>query len=150
MIPDIYLHTPSGHFRYRAAAIIIENDAICFIGNPHDDYLYSLGGAVKLGETSEEALLREIKEETGQVYAIDRLICIHENFFVDHGQNRHEICLYYLMKSKGKTFLAPTDNEETVHWIPISELSQHRLYPNFLDKILQSTHSGIHHIVTSN
>ena len=32
-------------FRYRAAAIIVENDCVLFAGNEKDDYYYSIGGA---------------------------------------------------------------------------------------------------------
>ena len=35
-------------FRYRAAAIIIENDCVLFAGNEIDDYYYSIGGGVHM------------------------------------------------------------------------------------------------------
>ena len=37
-------------FRYRAAAIIIEEDCVLFAGNEIDDYYYSIGGGVHVGE----------------------------------------------------------------------------------------------------
>lgn len=93
-------------FRYRAAAIIIENDCVLFAGNEIDDYYYSIGGGVHMGETSEDAVKREVLEETGVPYEIDHLAVIHENFFDENqgmlkGLDCHEICLYYLMKSRG-------------------------------------------------
>ena len=36
-------------FRYRAAAIIVEDDCVLFAGNEVDDYYYSIGGGVHLG-----------------------------------------------------------------------------------------------------
>ncbi len=68
-------------FRYRAAAIIVENNCVLFAGNEHEDYYYSIGGEVHMGETAEDAVLREVYEETGVRYEIDRLAVIHENFF---------------------------------------------------------------------
>ena len=44
-------------FRYRAAAIIVENDCVLFACNELDDYLYSIGGGVHVGETAEAAVL---------------------------------------------------------------------------------------------
>ena len=93
-------------FRYRAAAIIIEDDCILFVGNEVENYYYSVGGGVHMGESASDAVLREVYEETGIHYEIDRLAIIHENFFNQHegslkGLNCHEICFYFLMKPKG-------------------------------------------------
>lgn len=41
-----------------------------FAGNDIDDYYYSIGGAVHMGETSEEAVKREVFEETGVEYKV--------------------------------------------------------------------------------
>ena len=93
-------------FRYRACAIIIEDDYILFAKNERDDYYYSIGGAVEVGETLEDAVKREVFEETGGNYEIDRLLFFHENFFNGSGTlsglECHEIAFYYLMKPKGK------------------------------------------------
>lgn len=34
-----------------------------------------------MGETAEQAVIREVYEETGIMYQIERLAFIHENFF---------------------------------------------------------------------
>ena len=83
-------------FRYRAAAIIVENGCVLFAGNANTDYFYSIGGAVHAGETAENAVIREVYEETGVHYDIDRLAVIHENFFIEDiellkGLDCHEI-----------------------------------------------------------
>lgn len=154
MAEDISYTNGHQRFRYRAAAIIIEEGAICFMSSPSEDYHYSVGGAVQFGETTEEAVLREIIEETGQQYEIDRLVCFHENFFsnsngVLRGLDCHEICLYYLMKPKGKQFQGQIE-DETVHWIPIQELENHRVFPTFIPQILKGLDMGIQHIITKN
>lgn len=43
-------------FRYRAAAIIVENNCVLLATTQNVDYFYSIGGAVKIGETSEDQL----------------------------------------------------------------------------------------------
>ena len=81
MLADISFQEEHRRFRYKAAALIIEEGAVAFMTNPDESYFYPLGGAVQLGESSQEAVKREIQEETGQEYEIDRLVFIHENFF---------------------------------------------------------------------
>lgn len=58
-----------------------------------------------MGETAEEAIVREVYEETGIHYEVDKLAFIHENFFLGdgslEGKECHEIAFYFLMKSRG-------------------------------------------------
>ncbi len=93
-------------FRYRAAAIIIENDCVLLASNEACDYFYSVGGGVHLGETAEEAIVREVFEETGIKYEVDRMAFVHENFFSESsgslkGLDCHEIAFYFIMKPRG-------------------------------------------------
>ena len=55
-------------FRYRVGAIIIEDGCVLMAKNDVDDYYYSIGGVVHMGETSKQAVLREVREETGISY----------------------------------------------------------------------------------
>ena len=68
-------------FRYRAGAIIVENGCVLLAGNENEDYFSSVGGGVHMGETAEDAVLREVFEETGVHYEIDHLAVIHEKSF---------------------------------------------------------------------
>lgn len=144
-------------FRYRAAAIIIENGCILMAGNEKDDYYYSVGGAVHAGETAEEAVKREVLEETGISYEIDRLVFIHENFFPGSSNSIkdlscHEIAFYFLMKSRGTQELKSNSycsgGRESMHWIPLSEYKNHKAYPSFFADKLFNMPSTIEHIVT--
>ncbi len=144
-------------FRYRAAAIIVENEHVLFAGNETADYLYSIGGGVQHGETAEEAVLREVFEETGVHYEIDHLAVIHENFFNEsigalNELNCHEISLYFLMKPRGTQELHSNSMtqgvKEKMRWIPICELDRYKAYPTFLKDYFGREHAGIEHIVT--
>lgn len=144
-------------FRYRAAAIIVEDGCVLFAGNENEDYLYSIGGAVHMGERAEDAVRREVLEETGVEYAVDHLAVIHENFFIENtgslkGMECHEIALYYLMKPRGGKVLHSDSYSmgvrETMHWIPIEKIGQYKAFPTFLKDYLLSDHDGIEHIVT--
>ena len=87
-------------FWYRAGAIIIEDRYVLLVKNEVDSYYYSVGGAVHIGETAEDAVRREVFEETGVKYEVDRLAFIHENFFKGSGTleglDCHEIAFTFL------------------------------------------------------
>ncbi len=145
-------------FRYRAAAIIIEDGAVLFAKNKRDNFYYSIGGGVHMGETSTEAIRREVYEETGAEYEIDRLAFIHENYFTGtvslSGYECHEIALYYLMKPRGSRQLNSNSYtggvKEEMHWLPIEAIEMYEAYPSFykerLKEIIESDH--VVHIVT--
>ena len=145
-------------FRYRAAAIIVEEGCVLFACNECDDYLYSIGGGVHHGESAEAAVLREVFEETGVRYEIDRLAVIHENFFDEsggslQGMNCHELSFYFLMKPRGTRALHSNSTtlgglKEEMRWISLGDLDKYKAYPTFLKDYLSREHKGIEHIVT--
>ena len=155
---DCGLTRENNWFRYRAAAIIVENDCILLATNDKVDYYYSVGGGVQMGEKAENAVIREVFEETGVDYEIDRLAVVHENFFTDSsecfkGLKCHEIALYFRMKPRGSQELNSnsfTQNniKEDMVWVPIDELDNHTVYPTFLKEYLSKEHTEIEHIVT--
>ena len=147
----------NNRFRYRAAAIIIEDGYVLFAGNPLEDYYYSIGGGVFMGETAEDAVKREVYEETGVNYEVERLAVIHENFFYGiggtlDGLHCHEIEFYYLMKPRGTRELQSNSYvfgvKEEMHWIPVEDLDKYKAFPSFLKDYLREPHNEIVHIVT--
>ncbi len=143
-------------FSYRVGAIIVENDHVLLATNNVSQYYYSVGGAVKHGETAEQAIKREVLEETGVDYDIDRLCVIHENFFIGDGSidgfKCHEISLYFLMRPRGTMDIDGhsfcSEGEEFMRWIPVEDLKNITAYPTFLYDVLRSPKSQILHIVT--
>ncbi len=147
----------SSWFRLRAAAVIIEDGCVLMVGNDTVDYLYTVGGAVHLGETAEKAVVREVREETGIEYEVERLIFIHENFF--RGQmgvladlQCHEVAFYFLMKPRGTQELESDsyglDGKEFMQWVPLAEFTRHKAYPAFFAEKLLDLPDRIEHIVT--
>lgn len=129
-------------FRYRAAAIIIEDDRMLLLENDRDGYLYTVGGAVRIGETAEEAVMRECREEIGVDYEPERLTVIQEEFFEEPDGSggvisSHELGFFFLMHPRGtsKGILSESDTEgivERTRWIPLDELDGHTVVPSFL------------------
>lgn len=154
---DCAIRKENKTFRYRAAAIIVEDNCVLFAGNEVDDYFYSVGGAVHMGETAEDAVKREVLEETGVSYEVDHLAVIHENFFMGSSGLKevecHELAFYYVMKPMGKRVVTSqsrtmSEVKETMHWIPMDELDNVKAYPSFMKEFLQTPHTGVAHILT--
>ena len=148
-------------FRLRACAILIQNGKILMVRNKRDPYYYSVGGGVKHGESLEEAVKREVLEETGCNLEIERLAFIHENFFngkdvLLNGFTCHEIAFYYLMKWHSELRLESNSTTtggipEHLEWLQISELNELGIpvYPTFFAEELKKMSFFPKHIITN-
>ena len=81
---------------------------VCILGGkillclPKDrSYSYLPGGHIEFGETGREALVREMKEETGLDATAGDLLGVVESSFVQKGEKHCEINLIYEMKLRG-------------------------------------------------
>ncbi|MEM3578958.1 MAG: NUDIX hydrolase [Candidatus Bathyarchaeia archaeon] len=90
------------------------------------------GGLVELGETVEEAVVREVKEETGLDVAEPELIDVVDNIVRDeNGEIKwHFVILDYYVKVKGGELQAADDAEE-ICWVPFGEAEKYDLTKTF-------------------
>jgi len=153
---DCYINDADGWFRLRAAAIIINQGQVLMAHNEQEPYYYSVGGAVGQNESTEEAVCREVFEETGFHHEIDRLAFILENFCIMpvDGQPKkcHEIAFYYLMKPRESMEVHCESyglygNKEEMVWLPLNGLAKIHLYPTFFKEYLLNIPAGITHII---
>ena len=156
MNKDMTVSCEDGFINLRVGAIIMKNKKILMVGNDRVDYLYSVGGRIKFGETSEGAVVREVLEETGVKLEVDRLGFIHENYFYGDAESNlgkliYEVSYYYYMKVSDDfepvcMSMTEDDHEEYLRWTDIDDPI--RYYPEFFrNELLQPT-DGVKHIVT--
>lgn len=62
-------------------------------------YYHIPGGHIEVGEDSEKAVIREIKEEIGCDVQKINLFAIQENFWIRNNIKCHEIEFYYIVKA---------------------------------------------------
>ena len=153
---DITLKTIDGYFNYRVGAIIIHKGHVLMVRNENYPYYYSVGGRVRFGETSAGAVLREVFEETNINFEIDRLAFVHENFFFGDfmGEHFQEIAFFFLMKFNDKienincNSKGMDGGKEALHWLPINNLSEYNLFPEFFKSELQNLTDKVKHFIT--
>jgi len=147
-------------FRLRACGILINDGKVLMIRNDQDPFYYSVGGCVEHGESLKEAAVREVWEETGWKFEVERLAFIHENFFrgkagTIEGLNCHEVAFYYLMKWDPNCIITSNSHSmgglpERLDWLEISKLkeSETTVYPTFFAEELLNLPLHAKHIVT--
>ena len=155
MNKDMCVVCGDGFLNIRAGAIIMKDGKLLMVSNDRD-YLYSVGGRLKFGETAEEAVVREVLEETGVQMEIDRLGFVHENYFYgDALSNRnkliYEISFFFYMKVPD-TFVPVSDSfteessKERLVWVSLDE--DVKMYPKFFKTELKAPTDTVKHFTT--
>ena len=141
---DIVLKYETQKFNYRVCAMMIHNGKILAMKDDRSPYYYLPGGRVMMGETAEQAVIRELQEELGIAAEIERPLWLNQAFFkedVDH-LDYHELCVYFLMDisktdllSRGEQFISNEGRRtHTFQWLEFEKLKEEYFYPLFLKK----------------
>ena len=113
------------------AAVVIEDDKVILVrrGRPPAYGEWSLpGGAVELGETLANAVVREVKEEIGLEVEVLELVAVLDRIFLDReGQVEfHYVLLDFLCRIRGGKLQASSDAISCAQ-VPFSALGGYRL-----------------------
>ena len=98
-----------------------------------------LGGGIEYGETSAEAVVREIREELGAELLEPRLLGVLENHFTFAGKQGHEVVFVYDGRFRDATRYAAEElvgDEAGIPmraiWLDLAAEPEARLYPSGL------------------
>jgi len=140
-------HTP--RVRVAARALIIRDGAVllqvCRIGGLQIHLLP--GGGQEPGETLAEAVVREVREETGLVVAAGPLLWVREFIPRRHGLTHlgdgHDLHCIFACTPVADTAAALADNaplpdaaQTAVRWVPLVELDSLTLWPEAVHRRL--------------
>ncbi len=155
---DINFNFEKGRFTHRSTGILILNNKILLETSDGVNFWSPPGGNVQFGESSQEAVIREFKEELNADIKISRLLWISEGFYEYANTDNHTIIMYYLIHLLNKNKLLDNDifqrkdmgDHGTLmifQWFPINHLENLIIAPQFLSEKLVHLSSEIEHIV---
>ena len=155
MNKDMCVACDDGILNIRVGAIIMKDGKILMVGNERANYLYSVGGRIKFGETAEEAIVREVFEETGVKMEIDRLGFVHENYFYGDapsnlGKLIYEISFFFYIKVPSdfapiSESFTEDNSKEHLKWVSLDE--DIRMYPEFFKTELINPTDTVKHFI---
>ena len=151
---DLTLDIEEYKLNIRAGGVIIHNNKILTHKNINKNHYCLPGGRVTIGESSEETIKREIKEELGKDIEITGYIATIENFFEMENKKYHEIYFLHKIEFKNeedKNIEYTMHNEEgkeylRYEWIDLDKIEEYNILPICLKDILKSTKFPVHKI----
>ena len=155
MKPDMCVPCGDGFVNIRVGALIVKDGRMLMVESCHG-YLYSVGGRIKMGETAEEAVVREVLEETGVKMSVKRLIAVHENYFygdmsTNLGKLIYEVSFYFLMDVP-EDFKPVCDSvteegvREALAWVGPDTTK--KIYPDFFREEVLNPSSSVRYFLT--
>ena len=133
-------------FGVRATALIVEEGKLLVVED--EDGFYTIGGAIQVGERTEEAVIREVKEELGVKAQARQLAFVVENRFEQAGVHFHNIEFHYLVDLLEDAPLTMQEDERQLpcRWIALNQLHTVPLKPGFLKTVLPEWDGQLTHI----
>lgn len=109
-------------------ALIYDGDRVLLVerGKPPLEGHWSLpGGGVESGERLEDAVVREVFEETGLEVTADSVATVFERIMPDESSRceYHYVLIDFYCTIKGGE-LRPGDDSRDAHWFPVDTLDQ--------------------------
>ena len=142
--------------RITVRAVIVQNEKVLLIkkDSPGQGIRYTLpGGALESGETLHQAVIRECQEEINTTVNAFDVLHIADFFipkFKPEPYTRHQLEVLIQCQAPADYFpscgSAPDKHQVGVEWLPLNELEQHRISPNFFADLLINLHNLEHNI----
>lgn len=148
-IKDFRVISENMTYGVRAAALIMKDNRLLCLYHAKKNLYVVPGGAIGVGESTEEAVRREVQEELGVEIIIENLSFVAENYFKHEERDFHNIEFYYschLAKEySNDDFIGDTGLE--VVWLPLDDLKTYHLRPVFLKDYDLSQIDNLLHLV---
>ena len=137
-------------FGVRATALILQNGKL-LVTKDKGKY-YTIGGAIQVNESTEDAVVREVREELGVKAQAGQLAFVVENHFEQAGIHYHNIEFHYLVDLLEDAPLVMQEDTKQLpcRWIVFDDLHTVDLKPAFLKSALPEWDGKLRHIHLEN
>ena len=116
--------------------------------NESDEYGNFPGGGLELGETLNECLVRELKEEVGATVVDFEFLFLHENFILFEGEYLHGLELYCELKLNSDEIRQQPGEKEFL-WVELESLGRIDIRPvQVRDLIVADTYREVRYLVS--
>ena len=150
---DISVNVGEHLLNYRVSAIIKKKNKVLVHHSIGSEHFTLPGGRVKEGESSIEALQREIKEEMDFETEYVRPVSLIENFFIMKGKEYHELLMTHELKFKNEEIYAkekyePVEPEKQGKleflWIDIKDIDNINVVPEAMKNVIKENDHFVH------
>jgi len=122
-----------GRIELIARGALMRRGSVLVCRDKKGGYAYLPGGHVEFGETAEQALIRELKEESGLQVRAGACALVHEHFFEQKGAKRHELTLVFHMEPAGTEGaleeVKSLETHLTFEWMDLASVGDQDLRP---------------------
>ncbi len=103
---------------------------VALVGDTQRDTWYLPKGGLAKGETTEEAALREVREETGLDVRCVRPVRAIDYWFYTRGARVHKTVHYFLMEATGGDFSRRDRENDRAAWFDLEQALASMTYEN--------------------
>lgn len=134
---DVCFDCDGVRFNFRVSCIISSDGKYLLHRKKGDSFWNLVGGRTSLGESSIDAVRREIREELGCDCVIDGLAHVSENFFCFKGTDFHEILMIFSGELREPIREEDLEQDIEVKWFSGEELEQIDIRPQYTRQIIR-------------
>ncbi len=144
---DINIRIEDYILNCRAVAIIVNNNRILFQKRKQDEFWALPGGKIRVGETTKETIMRELKEELGlKEFKVSGVATVSEYFFEFGKDKYHQFIFGHKVQVNNNEWILKSNEFDGIEehenlvfkWFELEELGTAPIKPDFLKEQLEN------------